>query len=201
MAGVPDHPLAIYPVRTPRSYWITLGVMLAFAVAGGAALIGVIFVGEPDILRFALAGAIGIGWLVPVAYWFATPQYRIGLGRGAIRFFADRLEVPDATGRMIAFARDALRASSRELRVRDRIAGRQAATVRRGHLLRFVAGARSRALSTVTIDRPRAFLIDLERYLAGEPPLGPDRALAEAARASARTSDEDRLDAELAQVE
>jgi hypothetical protein len=165
-------PLAVYPVRTARGYWLAAAMLCALAGAGGGTLAFVALTGYRALFVPVI---VGLAVLAPVIYWLVTPAYRIGGGRSAIRFFADRLELPAAgVARSISLPRSELHADAREMRVRDRVGGFAVATVRRGFLVRFSAGAIERALSTLTLVHPRAFLADLERYLAGESPLGPD---------------------------
>ena len=174
MAGAPDTPLAIYEARTAPGYWLAAGGLFGLAGVGGAALVFVALTGSRALLGPGVA-IVALAVVVPVIYWFASSAYRIGGGRSAIRFFSDRLEVPATMGgRPISFPRSELHADAREMRVRYRIGGFTAATVRRAHLVRLSAGAARRALSTLTLVHPRAFLADLERFLAGEAPLGPE---------------------------
>jgi hypothetical protein len=197
VTGTPDTPLAIYEVRTAPGYWLAAGVLFALAGFGGSALVFVALTGSRALLAPGVA-ILALAVVVPVIYWFASSAYRIGGGRSAIRFFPDRLEVPAAVaGPPLRFPRSELHADVQEMRVRYRIGGFAAATVRRGHLVRLAAGSTKRALSTLTLVRPGAFLADLERYVGGEPPRGPEAH----ASTSVRSPDDDRLDSELAALD
>jgi hypothetical protein len=191
-----DPPLASYPVRTAPGYWFAAIVLFVFALVGTRVLTFVIIHSGGEVAGLSRWYWIvaGLCTLAPLAYWLATPAYRIGRGRGAITFHADRIEVPPpAGGPMLVFPRAGLTVSSTVKNIRYRIGALAATTVRRGFLLTFRSGTRSRALSTLTVAEPARFLTDLERYLGGETAA----AAVAAAEATPPTAD-DRLDAELA---
>lgn len=203
-AMTPDAPpLATYPVRTAPGYWFAAGMLGLLATLGGGALVFVITT-STDVTHgnwtFLIVAALAA--LTPFAYWAGSKAYRIGRGKSVIRFYADRLEVPPpGAGPMQVFPRAELTVSSTEMRARYRVAGITAATVRRGYLLVFRAGTRSRHLSTLTIQDPKFFLEDLKLYLDNVPPIGPDKWREVSAIKPPRTADDDRLDAELANVD
>jgi hypothetical protein len=160
----PAKPIAEFAVRTAPGYWLVGGALVVLALLGTAMLTFLAMTtGVPGAVVVAIAGVAAVA---PVAYWFATPAYRIGGGRGAIRFFSDRLEVPGAgSGPPVVLPRDGLTATATEMRVRYRIGAIQAATLRRGHLVELAAGGTARRLSTLTLDKPQAFLDALATYL------------------------------------
>jgi hypothetical protein len=168
-----DAPIAVYPVRTTPGYWFAAAMLGVLAALGGTAMVFVMTTsGWAGNGVFLVVAAIAAG--APVAYWLASKPYRIAGGTGEIRFYADRLEVPPASrGPMIVLPRAALHATSTEMRVRYRIGGLTAATVRRGHLLVFEAGPVTRKLSTLTVVTPRWFMEDLKLFLDDVPPIGP----------------------------
>jgi hypothetical protein len=160
-----DKPIAEFAVRTAPGYWLVGGAMVVLALLGTAMLTFLAMTtGVPGAAAVAVACVAAVA---PIAYWVATPAYRIGGGRGAIRFYADRLEVPAARGAATAvvLSRDGLTASATEMRVRYRIGAIQAATLRRGHMVELVAGQSRRRLSTLTIDKPADFIDALATYL------------------------------------
>jgi hypothetical protein len=168
MAGMADDaPLAMYRVRTAPGYWFAAAMLLLLAALGGTALMFVVmtatgrFVAAPFVIVLALCA------LAPLGYWLVSGAYRIAGGAGAIRFLADRLEVPRASGRgaPLSFARDRLRVESTEMRVRYRVGAMTSATVRRGHLIVLTDGAQTRKLSTLTLEQPQELLAELERFV------------------------------------
>lgn len=161
--SAPD-PIAEFPVRTAPGYWLVGGALAVLAVLGAAMLA---FLATTTGVPGGVAiGVAALAAAAPVAYWTLTPAFRIGGGRGVIRLFADRIEVPAARARSpIVLDRAALIASATEQRIRYQVGPMMAATVRRGHLVDLRAGDRRRVISTLTIDRPKAFLDALARYL------------------------------------
>lgn len=157
-------PIAEFQVRTAPGYWLVGAALVVLAVLGTGMLVFLVSTtGVPFSVAIAVAGVAAVA---PVAYWLLTPAYRIGGGSGVIRVFADRIEVPGPrAGSPVVLARDALIASATEQRIRYRVGAMVAATVRRGHLVDLRAGDRRRKISTLTIDRPRAFLDALATYL------------------------------------
>jgi len=198
-----DAPLATYPVRSAPGYWFAVYMLILLGTLGGGALLFVITTttdGTHGNWTFLVVAALAL--LAPIGYWFGSAAYRIGHGKSLIRFYDDRLEVPPARrGPMLVFPRSELTVTSTEMRARYRIGGITAATVRRGYLLVFRAGARSRHLSTLTIQHPKAFLEDLKLFLDGVPPIGPEKWAEVSSARPPRTADDDRLDAELAKVD
>ena len=164
MSQDPGTPIAEFAVRTAPGYWLVGGALVVLAVLGTAMLTFLwLTTGAPGAALVAVAWVAAVA---PVAYWLATPAYRIGGGRGAVRFFADRLEVPAPTGRRtVVLPRGQIVASATELRVRYRIGAFQTVTLRKGHLVKLVAGQTRRPLSTLTVDKPAEFIDALATYL------------------------------------
>lgn len=167
--------LATYPVRTAPGYWLAAAMLLALAGLGGTAMAFVmVTTGAAGNGVFLVVA--GVAALAPIGYWLGSGAYRIGRGgAGEIRFYADRLEVPPAGGGgPLVFPRAELTASSTPMRMRYRVAGMTAASIRRGNLVRLAAGSVHRTLSTTTLRHPAYFLEDLKLYLDDAPPIGPE---------------------------
>jgi hypothetical protein len=199
--------LASYPARTAPGYWLVIGAMCFLALIAGGLLVFVLAFSSVSVAgHWGLVAVMAAMTLAPLAYWAGTATYRIGGGRGEIRFFADRLEVPRARGRRVqVFPRADLTTEAIELRVRYSVVGLTAATVKRGFLLTLRSGPELRRLSTLTIPDQRAFLADLERYVNGHAPLGRDGHAPKAPPPAAKTvqeiEDDARLDRELSRVD
>lgn len=177
---------AEYRVRTPTSYLVIAGLLFGIGVLCAGALI---WLRDVDLAFPCVAGVA-----LPFAYWFGSAAYRVGGGRHLIRFYADRVELPDARRRRpIVMPRDRLVVTTEQVRVRVRLVGE----VTRGVVVKFRANGTTRALSTLVLedraDEP-ALLADIARIAAGQPAIG--RAVLDAP--TPRTAYDDRIDRELA---
>jgi hypothetical protein len=188
--------LARYQVRTPMLLWLVNGGITALCVIVLAAMLFLDSRVPPSFVFLALALCSAC-----VAFWFGMSSYRVGGGRNLIRFYVDRLEVPAVRERApMVFQREGLQVGIKNVVVNYRVALVSVGTVKRGILIELQGGGRRRKLSTLTLhdihDEP-ALIADLERFVAGQPAIG--RAAHDAP--PPRTSYDDRIDRELAQLE
>jgi hypothetical protein len=178
--------------------WLMNGVLAAVCVLVVAGLL--MFGGShvPSTLVTILV-ALGTSTL---AFWFGMSAYRVGGGRNLIRFYADRVEVPAPSKRQpLAFPRTGSKIEISDVVIRYRL-GIAAAlgSVRRGKLIALRYGDVARKLSTLVLaveSDEAALVADFQRFVAGDPAIG----RAGHAAPSPRTTYDDRLDRELAQLD
>jgi len=185
-----------YEVRTPIVIWILLYATagLAIVCAGAIAFIG----HAPASAVWICAVAIAL----PVIIWVSTPAYRVAGGRSLIRFYPDRIEVPDVSRRqLMVFPRDGLQIRMTDVQIKHKMMMATVATVNRGKLVELRGAGRVRRFSTLIVAREddTPYVVrDLEQLAGGHPALGRDTPLVPD---KPRTEYDDRLDRELSELD
>ena len=184
-------------MRTPASYWLVVFALGCLGAVGFALLVtgaGMPGAGSHPWL-LATCALLGVA---PIAYFAGTPEYRVGGGRGAIRFFPDRIEVPAAVGpRPLVFPRQGLLVTQREVLVRLGLTG---VALRRGTVLEIQRATMKRRISTLTLvdqNTEEALLADLQLFVQGQAPLGAVLEACEALMAKALSPKRDVYDEQL----
>jgi hypothetical protein len=149
---MPDEVLARYPLRTPRGYLAVLVLLIALGV--GAVVVLMMWLASPYHGMGGMLGAmLALLAATPVWYILSTRAYRIAGGRGELALLADRLEVRDGRGGTAAFPLASLQLVARPQVVQLRAWGLIPLGERRaGTLIELRAGAQRVVLSSKLLD-------------------------------------------------